>query len=188
MRTLVWIATVGIVASSYGAEPTGAFDGREGEEPKTWQEDLRFMIETSRAEPALRDTFEHLGKLARRGSRRKVTKEYWYSTFSIAGGLIGFRVSEDRSGPGLHPNILLGVHPASMKEPPPFPFPLLGKVGDVPLLARKPEVRPAPPVDTEQDTYFGQKCTVYVYGAGHWITRYFVKNDRILAIAFALEP
>jgi hypothetical protein len=187
MRLLLWIPIFCTLGLAHGAELTGGFYGKEGEEPKTWQEDLSYMIGASRAEPALRGTFQHLTQLARKGNKRKVTREYWYSLFSIPGGILGFRLSEDPTEPGVHPNILLGVHP-SAKEPPSLPFRVPGKVGGIPLLSRKSVVLPHPPVATEEESYFGEKCTAYVYGAGHWITRYFVRDDRILAIAFALEP
>jgi hypothetical protein len=166
---------------------TGGFYGKEGDEPKTWQEDLQYMISVSHAEPALRNTFVHLARLAKRGSLRKVTSEYWYSLFSIPGGILGFRISKDPEQPGLCQNIVIGIH-ASSNEPPPLPFSVPGKVGSVSLLARKSIVKPGPEVAQEEETYFGEKCTAYVYGAGHWITRYFVRNDRIIAISFALEP
>lgn len=187
MRLLLWLLIFCSLRSAQGAELTGGFYGKDGEEPKTWQEDLAYMISVSRAEPALRGTFLHLTKLARRGSKRKVTRDYRYSLFSIPGGLLGFRVSEDPSEPGVYPDILLGVHP-STKEPPPLPFKVPTQAGEIPLLSRKSVVLPNPPVATEEESYFGEKCTAYVYGAGHWITRYFVRNDRIVAIAFALEP
>jgi hypothetical protein len=175
------------VVLARGEEPTGSYYGEPGKEPKTWQDDLRYMVSVSHAEPVFRSTFLKLSKLARQGSRRKVTKENWYSLFSIPGGIIGFRVGANPSERGVHPHILVGVH-ASPKEPPPLPFPMEAKVGGVSLLSRKSVVRPQEALGQEQETYFGEKCIAHYYGAGHWITRYFVRDDRIVAISFALEP
>jgi len=166
---------------------TGGFYGKEGDEPKTWQEDVRYMFSVPRAEPALRNTFLHIERLAKRGSLRKVTKDYWYSLFSIRGGIIGFRINKDPEQPGLCSNFLIGIRPSAV-EPPPLPFEMPKKIGGVPLLARKSVARPEPEIALEDETYFGEKCTAHVYGAGHWITRYFTRNDRIIAISFALEP
>jgi hypothetical protein len=187
MRLFAWSLAVLWFVSSYAAELTGGFYGEEGKEPKTWQEDVAYMISVSHAEPALRGTFERVEELARRGTKLKVRKEYSYSLFSIPTGVLGFRIEPNSRNHGVHPNFLIGVHP-SASEPLPLPFRVGNKVGSIPLLAKKSVVLPHPPVDTESDTYFSEKCTVYVYGAGHWITRYFVSNDRVLAISFALEP
>jgi hypothetical protein len=165
------------------AVPDGALpeDG-----PRDWQEDLRLMLKNSHAEPARPDTFEKLKQLKRRGSIRKVTRAQRYALFSFAGGIIGFRMAGGPEEPG-GGDILVGIH-ASGDEPPPLPFPLERSVGGIALMARKSLVVPREPLNTEDERYFGEKCIAYQYGAGHWITRYFVRNDKIIAISIALEP
>lgn len=156
------------------------------EGPRNWQVDLRAMLKNSREEPARSDTFEKIRRLKRHGRIRKVTKAQHYSLFSFTGGIIGFRMPGGPEEPG-GGNILIGIHPGG-DEPPPLPFSVERSVGGVALMARKSLAVPQAPLNTEDERYFGQKCTAYQYGAGHWITRYFVRNDRIIAISIALEP
>ena len=144
------------------------------------------MLKQSREEPARPDTFEKIRQLKQRGSLRKVTKAQRYSLFSFSGGIIGFRMAGGPDEPG-GGSILIGIHPAG-EEPPPLPFALERSIGGIALMARKSAAVPREPLNTEDERYFGEKCTAYQYGAGHWITRYFVRNDRIIAISIALEP
>ena len=170
---------------TYGELGAGPRDGEVM--PKDWGEDFAQMVKHGHCAPELRETFGALNRIVRRGLPHKVTREYRYALFSIRGGLLGLRIGKSAKD-GFYSNILIGVHPEKTLKLPPFPVNLPAEVGGVRLLARKSEARPHPPVAEEAEHYFGEPCTAYVYGAGHWITRFFVRNDRILAISFALEP
>lgn len=160
--------------------------------PKTWVADLRMMMRHGRMEPGLRDTLLKIHQLAERGRKIRITKEHEFSVFSTSRGILAFRraISEEPEFANRvsYDSILIGIH-ASKNEPPPLPFHVESRIGGIALLARKPEGAPGvKPLNVYDETYFGEKCTAYEYGAGHWISRYFVRNGRVIAISFGLEP
>lgn len=162
--------------------------------PKTWIEDLRMMMRHGRMEPGLRDTLSKIHDFAKRGQKIRITKQHEFSVFSTSRGILAFRRGipdadePDRKDAVFYDSILLGVH-ASENEPPPLPFQVPSRIGEIPLLARMSKDLPPMTVLNEyEETYFGEKCMAYEYGAGHWIRRLFVKNDRVIAISFGLEP
>lgn len=159
--------------------------------PKTWVEDLRMMMRHGHMEPGLRDTHLKIHEFAKRGRKIRITKQHEFSAFSTSRGILAFRrgTSDD---PKLakevwYDSILIGIH-ASKDEPPPLPFDIESRIGEVRLLARMKDLPPRNPLNEYEESYFGERCMAYEYGAGHWITRLFIRNDRVIAISFGLEP
>jgi hypothetical protein len=160
--------------------------------PKTWVADLQMMMRHGRMEPAMPETLVKIHQFAKRGRLVRITKQHQYSAFSTSRGILAFRrgISEDpeRAKEVWYDGILIGIH-ASKYEPPPLPFHVESRIGGVPLLARKADTPLAMnPLVVEDETYFGEKCTMCEYGAGVWVNRVFVRNDRVIAIYFGIEP
>ena len=160
--------------------------------PKNWQDDLRMMMRHGHMEPGLRDTLLKIHEFAKRGSLRRITKDHWYSTFSTSEGILAFRRGKSERPEGadhiFYDCIMIGIH-ASKKEPPPLPFHVETKIGGLRLLEREADVlRNIKPLNIYDETYFGEKCTAYESGAGHWIRRVYICNGRVVAMTFGLEP
>jgi hypothetical protein len=157
--------------------------------PKTWVADLRMMMRHGRLEPALRDTLSKMYQFAERGRKIRITKDHKFSAFSTSRGILAFRhgISEDpeRAKEVWHDGILIGIH-ASKHEPPPLPFHVESRIGKVSLMARITDT--GKPLNVYDEAYFGEKCTAYEYGAGFWIRRLYVRNGRVIAISFGIEP
>ena len=189
MRSLLLVLWLMLVMPASGQLPE-MFDPATA--PKTWVEDLRMMMRNGRMESGLRDTLSKIHEFAKRGRKIRITKEHEFSAFSTSRGILAFRrgISEEpeRSKEVWYDSILIGVH-ASKDEPPPLPFHVESRIGEIRLFARvTKDLPPMKPLNEYEESYFGEKCMAYEYGAGHWITRLFVRNDRVIAISFGLEP
>lgn len=108
--------------------------------------------------------------------------------YSTACGIIGFCENNPKEPDESGQIILIGIH-ASKNEPPPFPFAVENRLGGLALATKASAVLPTrKELYIEEETYFGAKCRAYVYGAGHWITRIYVRNGRVIALSFGIEP